>query len=360
VMSYDIPGDLSESQSSRATAEALGYSQSLVTHREDFLEGLAAVIRALEEPLGDSVVVPTYELFRASRSRMKVVLSGEGADEVFGGYAHHQILKKIFRLKKLGLGPVLSGVGRGLSCIPPKALSALTGYPVSFDGELSKRARALLWASEPGDAYDLSRELFSPTELSHLLKADFFDEKGAFSRKAEWKQGEDWAGALMSDLRTWLPNYGLLRIDKLSMAHGLECRVPYLHHEFAEAALALTLREGSGMRAPAKKVLRDLVQRKCGNHPFAKRKKQPFFLPLKQNASLDRLCREYLSEECLKKTEVFEPRAIEGLLRGRGSFVGDKKLFCVLSIQMWLQEFGKNFSRVAPIFVTAAAIALSR
>lgn len=360
VMSYNIPGDLSESLSSRATSEALGYSQSLVTHREDFLEGLAAVVRALEEPLGDSVVVPTYELFRASRGRMKVVLSGEGADEVFGGYAHQQALKKIFRLKELGLGPILSGAGRGMSCVPPKLLSTLTGYPVGFDAELTKRARTLLGTGEPGDAYDLSRELFSLGELSHLLKEDFFDEKDAIPRKSEWKQGNNWAGVLMGDLRTWLPNYGLLRIDKLSMAHGLECRVPYLHHEFAEAALSLTLREGSGMRAPAKKVLRDLVRRKCGNLPFAKRKKQPFFLPLERSESMDRLCREYLSEECLKKTEVFEPRTVEGLLRGRGSFIGDKKLFCVLSIQMWLQESGKNFSRVAPIFVTAIAIALSR
>ncbi|MGZ3708327.1 MAG: asparagine synthase (glutamine-hydrolyzing), partial [Bdellovibrionota bacterium] len=141
AMTYEVPGKLSEVRASRLLADELGYAHSVVSHRGDFFQQLPEVIRALEEPLGDSIVVPNYELFKESRKKMTVVVSGEGADEIFGGYAHHRILKSLFDLQSAGLKPALSFAAKAIPWISPRALSKLIPYPVQFDGALLDRAQ---------------------------------------------------------------------------------------------------------------------------------------------------------------------------------------------------------------------------
>ena len=339
AMTYEVPGALSEINASQEIASSLGFTHQVVPHRDEYFRSLPQIIAALEEPLGDSIVVPGFELFKETRKKMTVVLSGEGADEVFGGYAHQQVLKKFFGLQSMGLKPALSQLARILPSLSPRLLSRMVPYPVQFDKEIIERAKKLLQAKDPGQAYDLARALMSDGEMNGLLVPQIKEELS--------KNSMGWSEVLLSDLKSWLPNYGLLRVDKLSMVHGLECRVPYLQHEFAEAALAMTLREAGRIYSPAKKVLRDLVSRRCPNQAFAKRKKQPFFLPSEKTPGkeFEKLFGAYLSPEALKKNGVFAPQAVQKLLKGPPSFVQGKKLISILHLQIWMEVFGVGVSK---------------
>ncbi|MGZ3688913.1 MAG: asparagine synthase-related protein, partial [Bdellovibrionota bacterium] len=344
AMTYEVPGKLSEVRASRLLADELGYAHSVVSHRGDFFQQLPEVIRALEEPLGDSIVVPNYELFKESRKKMTVVVSGEGADEIFGGYAHHRILKSLFDLQSAGLKPALSFAAKAIPWISPRALSKLIPYPVQFDGALLDRAQALLGAPKPQDSYDTARTLIDEPELAKLLDPQFRGDVNKGS--ATWNDGAPWTQVLLSDIHGWLPNYGLLRVDKLSMAHGLECRVPYLQHEFAEAALAMTVREASRVGFPVKRVLRDLVRRRYPHSSYARRRKQPFFLPTEKtrDRALEDLVDNYLSEGALKKTGIFSPSAVHRLMKGPDSFLKAKKMVSILHLQIWMDVFRVSIS----------------
>jgi asparagine synthase (glutamine-hydrolysing) len=219
-----------ERPAARAVAEALGADHSEVTFVEaDFWSLLPAIVAALDEPTSDPAILPTYMLAREARKSVKVVLCGEGADEIIGGYLRYRKIKRPWWLG--GRKPRAKGIMEGL---------------------------------------DILR-----------------DEAGDWRHGAEAIRGEAAAqgwpplqAAQATDIHNWLHADLLLKLDRCLMAHGVEGRTPFLDPDFA--AFAFNLPDDLKMSQRfGKFILRQWLAKHCpSSRPFDK--KRGFTVPVGQ------------------------------------------------------------------------------
>lgn len=214
----------SELPAARTAAKALGVplTETTVT-AADFFAANRAIQWYLDEPMPNPAEVPLYFLCRAARQRVKVVLSGEGADELFGGYPLYQQgvwaekWQRLPRLVRRGLAAAWPGCGflrRG--ALPRWQRSARANYVFATTQErdkyLKRPPRVPTPARRCKPYFDAVRRLDEPTAL-------------------QWV-----------DMQTWLPRDILRKADRMSMAHGLELRVPFLDRRVLAVALGLPRR----------------------------------------------------------------------------------------------------------------------
>lgn len=244
----------------RATASHLG----LTLHEEDLtldvLPTVERVLAHLDEPLGDSSTVPTWLVCEAARRRAKVALSGDGGDESFAGYAirygHQTTLERLRRvLPTLVRKPLLGG----LAAIWPDRASL--PRPLRLKRVLRAAADDLVTAF----ARDMS--IVRDSEVPLLYESDFltrtsgFDPQDWFRVIADRARGSDALSKLLYvDRHTFLAEGVLAKVDRMSMAHGLEVRSPLLDQEIV--ALAARVPPGEKLGGGRGKLcLRRLGQR---------------------------------------------------------------------------------------------------
>jgi asparagine synthase (glutamine-hydrolysing) len=222
----------------------LGYAQEVARflrtdHRQELARGeiaaeLPNLIRAFDEPLGDSSTIPTFQVSRLARSQVKVVLSGDGADEIFAGYTTYtaDALQRYYRVLPAWLHR---------SVVLPLSRSFPAGRrKVGLDYKL--RQFVAHAHGSPERAHFGWRLLFDrPARLALLDgSADGYDPFDAYQTFYDEVRGaEPLNRSLYVDIQTWLANDILPKVDRASMAVGLEARVPYLDHELVAFALRL-------------------------------------------------------------------------------------------------------------------------
>jgi len=227
------------------------------------LDVLDDLLSAFDEPFADPSAIPTYLVSRLARQHVKVVLSGDGGDELFAGYDRYMV---DHRRRHLGLiGDVGLGGGlRGLSALLPEGAP---GKNLLYNLSLPRMERYL-------DAISL----FPPRALRHLLEPAVAAE-AVVPMDTRPSAGLDALSRLQDlDLRTYLPGDILTKVDRMSMANSLEARVPLLDHPFVEFACGLParLRLNSGeQKYLLKRVLRGRLPAEVLIRP-----KQGFAVPL--------------------------------------------------------------------------------
>lgn len=198
----------------------------------DLVDRLAALY---DEPFGDSSAIPTFQVCALAREKVTVALSGDGGDEVFGGYRRylwHQREARARRLLSPGFRRVLFGT---LGKIYPKADWA----PRTLRARTTFQELAL----DDVDAYFLSvsatterqrRNLLSLDVRGQLYRADYHPIEAL---RGHWRKADGadpLKQAQYADIKTWLPGDILVKVDRASMANGLEVRAPFLDHRLLE------------------------------------------------------------------------------------------------------------------------------
>ena len=287
---------------------------------------LPEILSRLDGPLGDATAIPTWYLSRLARSRVTVALSGEGADELFGGYPRQRYDVLIDR------------AGAARSVVP--ALLRLAGRRAS-----TRLRRRLGMSPGLGRQLDWSR-VFEPAAIASLTSSPLPEQDALTALRAgeanRWREiaSIDPVNArLEADRVFYLPGDLLPKVDRMSMAHSLEVRVPYLDEEVAEFALALPGELKIGLRA-GKLLLReaaaDLLPRDVIRRP-----KQGFDVPLSSwiRGPLRATVEDLLSREALRRHGLFRPDAIQSLLAEHLSRRADhgERLWCLLAIEGWLR-----------------------
>lgn len=232
-----------ESAEARAVAEACGTSHHHFQFDEkSFLDLLPTVVAALDEPLGDQATLPLFWLCRAARESVTVVLSGEGADEAFGGYGYYS-------------GPGIRGIAshdQPDRLLGGPANTSLSGFPL-----LTSHAE---------------RRRLVPT----LTRDDDDWEHGCVARIRSGSTTQQARG--IGDTLTWLPDDLLVKFDRIAMAHSLEGRAPYLSPALFEYGLRLP-DEWRLHRPHSKRALREAA-RGLLPEPIVAGKKRGFVLPM--------------------------------------------------------------------------------
>ena len=231
----------------RRIAEYLGTEHhSIQLSEKDILDSLPLMGNVYAEPFADPSQVPTFLISQFARQTVKVCLTGDGGDEVFCGYNRYLHFRRLnalatncpirLRLLLARLATVLppASIDRAVTTIR-HALSNTS--PLQSVGARVQKLQSFLLANDLRGRYD---SLLRTTATASLLSEALPDLPHFDSAPAD--QFRDVEDTLMRiDLVDYLPNDNLVKLDRASMAVGLECRAPFLHHHVVQAALSLPL-----------------------------------------------------------------------------------------------------------------------
>ena len=301
---------------------------------KDFLL-LPEIIRALEEPLGDSIIVPTYKLMKSVSQKQRVLISGEGADELLAGYAHHWLFYFFKRFYFLNAFLMSSA----LKTVPGSILNFFLPYPGSVKKQHLHSALSILKKSGL-KRYIETSHLFTSTEIQTL-----FNKNSVPEGRVHYPDIHSLKDLQYFDIQNWLANYNLLRVDKLSMAFSIEVRLPYLNLDFVESCLSLPEEDIISLFR-RKKILRKSAYKSAWlDFNFSNRKKHPFTWKEKTvyNHSLYKeFVWDHLDESFRKTWEINSDKLnqiLEESFLPRQSFLADKKVTALLHLALWTKEF---------------------
>lgn len=346
-----------EAPHARAVAKYLGTEHSeLYVSAAEALRVVPRLPQLYDEPFSDASQIPTFLVSQLARRHVTVSLSGDGGDELFSGYDRYFWTLRIWRriggapraLRRVLAKTLLTAPGtwaKALELVMPLLPRAL-----QVREPLDKVSRfADLVTSESAD--DLYARLIShwPHESTpvlgghHLLRnpADGPGQTGLCDPTERM---------MYADLVGYLPDDILAKIDRASMAVGLEARVPLLDHRVVEFAwrlpLELKLRGGQG-----KWLLRQVLYRHVPR-PLIERPKQGFGVPLGAwlRGPLRDWAESLLDERRLRDGGFFDPAAIRATWRQHVEGITDVsyRLWDVLMFQAWLEEHSKHFGQTLP------------
>jgi asparagine synthase (glutamine-hydrolysing) len=299
-----------ESPFARETAQILGVESHVGMFDEQTAQKkLADVFLAYDEPFGDSSSLAMYLLSEHVAKDYKVALGGDGGDEVFAGYKKYLVVKlrKPFRVS-----PTLrDGIGRTLGAIPTR--TDRTRVWTELLRTIRRLSRGL--AGSDAEVYAQLTQVVPLARTAPLMQtpasATHFIE--AARQRFMSASGTELQRTLACDLANTLTNDMLVKVDRASMAHHLEARVPFLDHRVAEFGIGL--REEYTLGLSGKRVLRTLHERKFGPK-LARRKKMGFGVPVERwlRGPFERACEALFEESRLDRYGILSSQALS---RGR-------------------------------------------
>ena len=287
-----------------------------------------------DEPSADAGALPVWFLSRMTRRHVTVALSGEGADELFGGYVTYQadrLLRPFQRLTPAGLRR--------------RMRSALDRYMPVSDDKISLEYKLKRWLEgsqlDPDEAHFFWNGTFSPAQLAQIRPGT--NGSGLRRLVDELRMAPQGVVQryLTVDQNYYLPDDILYKTDRMSMAHSLEVRPPFLDHRIVE--FAATLPQRLKIRGTTQKVvLRELMRGKLPE-TVLKRKKTGFDIPAHDwfRGPLRRLLLDTVTPQAVAATGIFEGRAIEALIRDhmeRRINVG-YHLWGLLTLFLWMKRW---------------------
>jgi asparagine synthase (glutamine-hydrolysing) len=334
-----------EAENGRAVAAHLG-----TDHRELYVtaEEARAVIPRLphiyDEPFADSSQIPTYLVSALARREVTVSLSGDGGDELFGGYPRYSLTRKLWGRIESVPAPMRSAAARALMAIPPSAWTALGDAAGSV-------LQKILPFDRLGDKIHKGAPLLrsgSASELYEGIVSFWRDPTAVVIGGSESRDSAEGAGLealdpvarmMALDLLTYLPDDILVKVDRAAMAVSLETRVPFLDHHLVEFAWRLPL--GLKIRGSETKwILRQLLYRHVPKG-LIERPKMGFGVPVDSwlRGPLREWAEALLDERRLRDEGYFDPAPIRGAWQAHlGGRVNEQnRLWSILMFQSWLE-----------------------
>ncbi|MEK6274787.1 MAG: asparagine synthase (glutamine-hydrolyzing) [Actinomycetota bacterium] len=310
----------------RLVAERYGTQHRELVLRPDAALLLPALAEAFDEPFADSSALPTYLVSQLAAEDVKVALSGEGGDELFGGY--YTYAADLLAQRAGWAAPLLRPLVERLPSSSKRA---------SFDYRAKRFVRAA--HLPPLERHHGWKEIFSPEARAELTgrQNDRDPVDLLRARFAETEGAELLARLQDVDLGTYLVDDLLVKTDRASMAHSLEARVPFLDPAVADFALALPSRHK--VRGLRKKVLLRKAAAPLVPPELLRRRKRGFSIPAAAwlRGELEPFARDTLSAETLRRQGFFRPEAVTRLLDDHVAGREDlsRQLWGLLSFTLW-------------------------
>ena len=295
---------------------------------DEFFDILPTIQYHTDEPESNLSTVPIYFLAQLASEHVTVVLSGEGADELFAGYPYYEDVPSVARYKRLVPRPIRRALG-----------SFVAGKPY-FKG----RNFLLKGAEMPEKWFTGQAFIYRSDEIDQIVKPEYAGGPDAFELCAPiYERGKDFCDVSRRqflDMNMWLPSDILLKADKMSMAHSLELRVPFLDKKVMEFAQHIPVKYRVNENGN-KQVLRHAANRILPDE-WATRPKVGFPVPLKfwlREQKYYDYVKEYFTAPWA--AEFFETDKIMQLLddhfEGRAS--NQTKIYAVLTFLIWYKRY---------------------
>jgi asparagine synthase (glutamine-hydrolysing) len=347
--------EFDEAPFARSVARHLGtdHTELTVTPR-DALAVIPELATVYDEPFADPSQIPTLLLCRLARRHVTVALSGDGGDELFGGYGRYfEVRRRWRRIRHVPQG-LRRGAARLVALAPVRALD-LAGRPAALAGVRNGRAladhlqrRAAQWRARTLPEYYHLVGSYWP--FPGELVRGACEPQDVASRSEEWpSRASDIAHMMYVDTRLYMPDDVLVKVDRAAMAVSLETRVPLLDPRVAQAAwripLEVHLADGGG-----KWVLRQLLERYVPRELF-ERPKMGFGVPISRwlKRELSEWAGDLLAPARLRREGYLEPALIERCWRQHraGAANWSTQLWIVLMFQSWLEASSRPSTSAA-------------
>lgn len=326
---FNHPTD--ETFHARIIANKFRTEHTEINVEEEILTSLPKVIWHFDEPLADPASLPTFILSREVAKKVKVALSGEGGDEVFGGYDTFNNINFLQRLNKFPkfINNIDSRIAFLLSNFfnYPRKQILLLASEILKENDLIKAYEKLFYFpfSEEEKNSFMNEKIRKKLNLEHPIYKYLNDEKNLHNQ------------TLLYYFKEWLPNDLLMKADKMSMANSLEIRNPFLDTGLIEyfASIDNSFKQ---KRALFRKVVSNMLPEE-----IVKKKKQGFTLPICEwfgkQEFLNRIRKHF---DSLEKRNIFNPSELRKIISNPSGFRNDHKLWVLLNFELWCQIYLDN------------------
>lgn len=311
----------------------------------DLYTHLEAILDYLDEPFADSSAINVFILSKETRKHATVCLSGDGADEMLAGYRKHEAF---YRMLHPGWKEkTLSGLGALWKLLPQSRNNRLANLVRQANrfaegARLEGPERYWRWAAFASTKETIS--LLSPLAQQELSLQEFGHRKSDILRHIESRHGLN--EILLTDMQLVLPNDMLVKLDLMSMAHGLEIRSPFLDYELVNFAFSLPADfkiKGSRRKRILQDTFRHMLPPALYNRP-----KKGFEVPLlkwfrKEMRSL--ISDDLLSQKRIEEDEIFDYAEIKKLKQKLFSnSPGDvhARIWGLVVFQQWFRKYGRQ------------------
>jgi len=340
TFSVGFEGANNETLIASRTAQALGTEHhSRIINEEEYFSAISQAVWHLDEPLADPSAIALYHLTKLASEHVKVVLSGEGADELFGGY-------RIYG-EPAAVAPIAS--------LPQSLRSALKFVAKQLPSGMKGRGYLLRGTTPLEQRFYGNAYIFSNEMKLKLLQSDYYS--------AVFAQGNSTPESIVEtlynetrhldpvtrmqhiDLNLWLPGNILMKADKMSMAHSLELRVPFLDLELFQLAAALPS-ELKIAQGTTKYMLRKALEQTVPSF-IANRPKLGFPVPLRSWLATSRGTQLVKQIENSQISNYLNMDYIRALLNQhqKGSADYSRQLYTIFILAEWHNTFINNISK---------------
>ncbi len=327
-------GEFDETPFAQEVAQHFGIEHVVVRiDAHDLINRIEEFVYLQDEPLADPTGIPLYLICQKARESVTVLLSGEGADEIFSGYDRYK------------MAPFL-GISGSPLLAPLRWVSG--AFSNSFSsGSYLRRITSALAGKDMAHKWHAVSSLSAPEIRRALLLPDI-DLQAAHEHLLQRLQRclEPIKHPLnqmqMMDLNMWLPENMLTKKDRMTMAASIEARVPFLDHKLVEFGLSLPphLRMH---KMTSKWIIRQVMKDKLP-YTNVQRRKTGWPMPLDDwfRGDMKQLAADTLLGDTCKQRGIFNPAAMRGMLEQHwaGKAQYGRQLFMALCMELWLREYG--------------------
>jgi asparagine synthase (glutamine-hydrolysing) len=348
--------DANELAYARLAARAVGAEhREVVVSPSEFFAALPDLIWYEDEPIAFPSSVPLYFVSRLARQHVKVVLTGEGSDELFLGYNRYRVTAWNERLGRaywrLAPRPLRQGIEAAVHGLPPQ----LRRYAERTTLALEPSPRTLFFENFAVFPQTLQRQLVMPTVL------DGRDPYGSALACYAQAPGGMLERMSYADLQTYLVEL-LMKQDQMSMAASIESRVPFLDHEFVEYVAAMPARfkiNGWRTKVVLREALRGLVP-----EPILTRRKMGFPVPVGRwlRGPFWPMVEEFVLSPRVLERGLFEPSSVRRLAEEHRSGVAEHgdRLWLLVNLEMWQRIFQEGEQPTDAVVALESKRSLSR
>ncbi len=294
------------------------HRESLVSNK-DILENIEKVIYHMDEPIAEPTQVATFLLSRLAKKEVAVVLGGDGGDELFGGYKRYYysyLLDKYLPIK-------------------PRFL-------------MGKIYAKFMFQKEKEIGKILNKDINQPQITEQFFKKNYFDSDGRIRISEAQGAKERFSDAFMlTDLNTWLVDESLMRTDKMTMAHGLEQRVPILDHHLVELAARIPSKYKMANKEQGKAIFIEAMKKYLPRHVLESEKKKVWLTPMSGwlRTDLSDFAKSILSPNFYPETKEYFN--FDGIKKMFDDHIEKRKynlnlIWALITFQIWCKNYLKT------------------
>ena len=347
TIGFDEEG-YNEAKHAKAVAQHLGTNHTeLYIQASDALNVIPKLPDIYSEPFSDSSQIPTFLVSQLASQHVKVALSGDGGDELFGGYNRYLMAQDIWKKSRKIPKPARKLISHLLLTIPPNKWDYIFNHispalPKSLRiRTVGDKAHKLASVLNLDNNYEYYRTLTSHWQQPDRLVIDAYEPTTLSSNYNAWPKTDNFQHAMMAiDAQTYMADDILVKVDRAAMANSLETRVPFLDHRIVELAwkmpLEYKIRNGEGKWLLKQVLFRHVPQ------ALIERPKMGFGIPLHDwlRTSLRDWAEALLDERLLIEQGYFHPEPIRKMWLEHlsGKYNHQHYLWDVLMFQAWLKN----------------------